>query len=280
MWRAALRIDPDASQGSLRAASVPGLPMKRLALPVIFLPLLLYAAPPSELAGALERLRDQGSYSWEVINGDPGPVAQNFETRRGTVKTVQQNMSPNVKGSIDLAGETLIVREWADGMRLETLIAPDGTMVTHTPEGWLTNQEILTLQAEERLRDGGPTDRFVWLRRADRPDVRRPDQELTPLLKTNAKFEMTAGDTFVLNGRFGEGDTQQPYDVTIAMHLRGGMIRDYEIILEGGQPVSRARVKVPVRDHRIVILTYVPIASVKVPAEAREKLKAAKTGRR
>lgn len=254
--------------------------MKRAALPLIFLPLLLRAAPPPELAGALERLRDQGSYSWEVINGDPGPVAQNFETRRGTVTTVQRNMSPHIKGSIDLAGDTLIVREWEDGTRLETLIAADGTMVTNTPEGWLTNQEILTLQAEERLRDGGPTDRAVWLRRADRPDVRRPDQELTPMLKSNAKFEAASSDTFVLSGRAGEGDSQPGYDVTITMNLRGGLIRDYEITLEGGQTMTRARVKVPVRDHRIVILTYVPVASVKVPPEAREKLKAAKNGRR
>ena len=36
-----------------------------------------FAAPPAGLASALEHLRDQKSYSWEVINGDPGLVAFN-----------------------------------------------------------------------------------------------------------------------------------------------------------------------------------------------------------
>src|SRR3954463_3530267 len=62
------------------------------------------ATPPTALASALEYLRDQKTYSWEIINGDPGPVAQQFETRRGTVTTVQQNTLPNLKGQIDRAG--------------------------------------------------------------------------------------------------------------------------------------------------------------------------------
>ena len=81
-----------------------------MAAPVRFLVLLLastlvaLAGPPSALVSALEYLRDQKSYSWEMINGDPGPVAQQFETRRGTVTTVQQSMSPNMKGQIDRSG--------------------------------------------------------------------------------------------------------------------------------------------------------------------------------
>src|SRR5882672_8937994 len=86
----------------------------------------LRAAPPAVLAAALESLRDQKSYSWQVINGDPGPVAQNFETRRGTVTTVLQNTSPNIKGSIDLNGDVLLEREWSDGLKLETFIAANG----------------------------------------------------------------------------------------------------------------------------------------------------------
>ena len=110
------------------------------------------ATPPAALASALEYLRDQKSYSWEVINGDPGPVALQFRTRRGTVTTVQQSMAPNMKGQVDRNGDMLIQREWSDGLRLDTIITTDGTMVTKTPEGWLTDREILTAQAEERLR--------------------------------------------------------------------------------------------------------------------------------
>src|ERR1044072_631585 len=86
---------------------------------------LAFAPPPTALASALEYLRDQKSYSWEVINGDPGPVAQQFETRRGTVTTVQQNMAPNTKGQIDRNGDTLLQREWSDGLRLDTIITKD-----------------------------------------------------------------------------------------------------------------------------------------------------------
>jgi hypothetical protein len=270
-------VDRQAALVNVRRDSVCS--MQRILLVLAFVSGALNAAPPPELARALQQLRDQGSYSWEVINGDPGPVAQSFETRRGTVTTVQQNTAPNIKGSVDAAGDTLIARAWDDGLRLETLVTATGAMVTNTPAGWLTNQEILTLQAEERMADGGPTARYVWLRRADRPDIRRPDQELTPLLKSNAVFESVAPDTYVVTGKSGGDDPQQTYDVTITIHLRGGVIRDYEISLEGSRPVTRARVKVPIKEHRIVILTYVPVTRLVVPAEAKEKLKSARPGR-
>lgn len=244
---------------------------------------LAEANPPAALASALEYLRDQKSYSWEVINGDPGPVAQQFETRRGTVTTVQQNTAPNVKGQVDRNGDMLIKREWADGLRLETVITTDGSMVTKTPEGWLTDREILTAQAEERLRGQAPTARYLWLRRADRPDIRRPDQELVPFLKSNAEFEALA-DSYVIRMRSRAGDPSKPNEddaepgtnVAVTMNLRGGMIRDYEVRIEGTRRATRARISVPVSEQRIVILTYVPVSRIDIPYEAREKLNAAR----
>src|SRR5436190_15502236 len=94
---------------------------------------LASAAPPAALTSALEYLRDQKSFSWEVINSDPGPVAQEFQTRRGTMTTVQQSMSPNLKGQVDRNGDMLIHREWSDGLRLDTIITADGSTVTLTP---------------------------------------------------------------------------------------------------------------------------------------------------
>jgi hypothetical protein len=241
------------------------------------------AVPPGALASALEYLRDQKSYSWEVINGDPGPVAQQFETRRGTVTTVQQSTAPNMKGQIDRNGDMLIKREWADGLRLETIITTDGAMVTKTPEGWLTDREILTAQAEERLRGQAPTARYLWLRRADRPDIRRPDQELVPFLKSNGDFE-ALGDTYVAKIRSRAGDPAKPNEddaepatnVTVTMNLRGGIIRDYEVKIEGTRRATRARISVPVSEQRIVILTYVPVSRIDIPFEAREKLNIAR----
>src|SRR5687767_5834051 len=83
---------------------------------------LASAAPPPALATALEYLRDQKSYSWEVINSDPGPVTQQLETRRGVISTVQRSAEPNMKGQIDRNGDMLIRREWPDGLRLDTII--------------------------------------------------------------------------------------------------------------------------------------------------------------
>jgi hypothetical protein len=242
------------------------------------------AAPPAALASALEYLRDQKSYSWEVINGDPGPVAQQFETRRGTVTTVQQSMAPNMKGKLDRNGDMLIQREWSDGLRLDTVITADGAMVTNTPEGWLTDREILTAQAEERLRGQTPTQRFLWLRRADRPDIRRPDQELAPFLKSMAEFE-TLADTYIARIRSRTGDPAKPNEdesepatnVTVTMNLRGGVIRDYEVKIEATRRATRARIAVPVSEQRIVIVTYVPVSRIDVPPEAREKLKLARS---
>lgn len=247
-----------------------------------------WPAPPAMLASALEYLRDQKSYSWEVINADPGPVAQQFETRRGTVTTVQRNMSPNVKGTIDRDGNMLIRREWSDGLRLDTIITADSRSVTKTPEGWMTERDILTAQAEERLSGKGFTTRAVWLRRADRPDIRRPEQELAPLLNTNAEFDVN-GDSYTVSaqipsggyGNSGADSSQPPVHVRITMNLHGGVIRDYEVKIDATRPVTRARVQVPVSEQRIVILTYLPVSTIDVPYEAAEKLGPSKpAGRR
>ncbi len=255
--------------------------MKRSALFAFVLPIVAFAAPPADVVSALESLRDQRSYSWEVINGDPGMVAQNVQTRRGTVTTLQQSTSPNIKGSVDLAGDTLLRREWPEGLRLDTLITASGDTLTLTPEGWMTEKEILTAQADERVRDSGVTDRTIWLRRADRPDTRRPDQELIGLLKINPPFETVSTDSYLTRFRVGADgqsastDDSSGYAVTIKLNLRSGMIRDYEVSVEGTRAVTRSRIKVPVTEHRIVILTYVPIRRVDVPSEARAKLASA-----
>ncbi|MEO5960033.1 MAG: hypothetical protein ABIZ49_03325 [Opitutaceae bacterium] len=243
----------------------------------------LHAAPPPALARALEYLRDQRSYSWEMINSDPGPVTQTVPTRRGTVTRVQQSTTPHIKGSVDFRGDSLIERDWPDGVRLDTLIAADGKMVTNTPEGWLTNQDVLNALAEERVRANPSAIRLLWLQRSDRPNIRRPDEELVPLLNSNDKFEEVSPNSFVTRGRIGvdpsrkadEGDSQEGLDLAITMNLRGGMIRDYEIDIQGTRRAPRGRAPLLVNDHRIVVLTYVGMAKVPAPPEAREKLKLA-----
>lgn len=237
------------------------------------------AAPPPALVKALEFLRDQKSYSWEVINADPGPVEQKLQTRRGVITTVQQNLSPHVNGRIDLGGNMLIRREWSDGLKLDTIITADGGMVTNTPDGWMTNQEVLTAQAEERISGTQPTPRSLWLRRADRPDVRRPDQELVPFLNSTGEF-VVSGDSYVAQRRIrpdgspksSSEDAAAPVDVAVTMNLRSGLIRDYEIKVEGTRAVTRARVQLAVSDQRIVIITYLPVSKIAIPDEARAKL--------
>lgn len=252
---------------------------------LVLLPVFLaHAAPPNSLSSALEYLRDQKSYSWQIINADPGPVESRVETRRGTITTVQQNVSPNLKGQIDRNGDILITREWADGLRLDTIITKDGSMVTKTPEGWLSDRDILTAQAEERLKGQEPTARFQWLRRADRPDIHRPDLELVPFLKSNAEFEST-GEGYIARLRSRAGDPAKPNDddaepatnITVTMNLRGGVIRDYEVKIEGTRRTGRSRLSIPVSEERIVILTYVPVNRIDIPTDAREKLNSSRT---
>jgi hypothetical protein len=239
------------------------------------------AAPPPPLIQALQYLQQQKSYSWEMINADPGPVAQQLQTRRGKVTMVQQNTSPHIRGKIDRNGDTLIEREWSDGLRLDTIIKADGATVTKTPEGWMTNQDILTALAEERINANAASPRLIWLRRADRPDIRRPDQELVPMLNSSGSFEVN-DDTYVTKGRLRQGgsggnpeDAGPPIDVTLTINLRNGMVRDYEVQVDATRAITRARVPVSISDQRIVILTYLPISRIEIPEDAREKLKLA-----
>ncbi len=242
-----------------------------------------HAALPATLLVAIERLRDQKSYTWEVINADPGPVAQRFETRRGTVTTVQQNTAPHVNGSIDAQGDIRIEREWADGVRLVTIITAAGAVATLTPEGWMSERDILTAQAEERISGGTLTPRAIWLRRADRPEVFRPDQELLPLLKTDIDFDVSGNTytgTVLLDGEgapIEPGSAAPDLTVTFALNVQDGTIRDYELKLEGTRRISRARVPVPISEHRIVIITYVPVSRIDIPDEAQSKLEMIRT---
>lgn len=252
---------------------------------MIGLAVAVHAAPPAPLVSALQQLGNQKSYSWEVINADPGPVAQQFDTRVGKVTSVQQNTSPHLKGQIDRNGDMRIRREWADGLQLDTIITAKGDMATLTPEGWLTDREILTAQAGERLGSQGPSERFTWLRRADRPDIRRPDQELLPFLKSTANFEFT-GDSYSVQLRSRSADPARPSEdeaepattVVVTMNLRGGVIRDYEVKINATRRATRARIAIPVSEQRIVVLSYLPISRIDIPAEAQAKLAAARTG--
>jgi hypothetical protein len=73
-----------------------------------------------------------------------------------------------------------------------------------------------------------------------------------------------------------EDDAEPGTNVTVTMNLRGGMIRDYEVKIEGTRRATRARISVPVTEQRIVILTYVPVSRIDIPFEAGQKLDAAR----
>ena len=236
----------------------------------------LRADIPPALASAVQQLRAQGSYSWEIINADPGPVQQSTDTRRGRVTLVQQNTSPHVKASRATNGDMLMTRDWSDGLQLETLVTADGQMVTNTPEGWLTNQEVLSAISEERGSSSPNTARYQWLRRADRPDTRRPDEELPMVVAAAKDFEVT-GDSYSahlhIGGNEHEDSGRNPLDVTIIVNLRGGVVRDYQITVQGSRTFARAGLQLPLSDDRSVILTYVPVRRLDVPDEAWAKLK-------
>ena len=248
--------------------------MKLFAL-LLCLPLATLAAPPAELAIALEYLRDQRSYSWEMINADPG-AAQEIQTFSGSVvSSMPRPRVVNLKGTIDRRGDIFLQREWSDGLQLDTWITAGGATVTRTPEGWMTAQEILTALAEERLREGGPGPRLLWLRRADRPQFPKPHEELGGLLKASTPFEDLGDSTYRIRGRASAGqyaDEDRGYNVVMTLRVSGGVVRDYEIEIEGADAIRQAGVKIPIKEHHIVVLTYVAVSQVNVPPEARMKL--------
>lgn len=234
---------------------------------------------PPALATAIQHLQAERSYSWEVINADPGPVAQTAETRRGRVNYVQQNLAPHIKGKVTSNGEMLLQRDWSDGLQLDTLVTADGQTLTCTPDGWLTSQEVLTSIAEERSSNGIPSPRYQWLRRADRPDTTRPDQELPAAVKAASEFEAQGG-TYVARIRFSDKARERAgmgeLEVTLTINLRGGVVRDYQMTVQGSRTLARSGIQLPVGDDRFVILTYLPVRKLDVPDEAWAKLKSPK----
>jgi len=237
------------------------------------------AGPPPELAAALQYLREQHSYSWEVINGDPGPVEQDIETARGPIKTVIHNASPHLKGRLSASGEMLIERDWPDGLTLQTLVAADGAQVTNTPAGWLSQREILEAIAAERLRPDGPSASGPWLPLAEAVNTRRPAEELEPFLDPRAEFEKS-GETYICTipimaeGPAAVRDESQAIGrVIVSLHVVGGVLRDYELKREIARYVTRAKIPIVANSDQIVILSYLPVGRIDVPEEARAKLK-------
>ncbi len=245
-----------------------------------FLSSSIRAEVPRALDTALQNLRAQRSYSWEIINADPGPVAQSTETRRGRVTTVQQNLAPHVRASLASNGDMLLKRDWPDGMQLDTLVTADGQIVTGTPDGWLTNQEVLTAMADERVNNNTSSTRYQWLRRADRPDTRRPDEELAAAVRAASEFE-ASGDTYVARIRIGENARANSglsaLAVTLTVTVRGGVVRDYQLTVQGSRSLARAGVQVPLSDDRFVIFTYLAVRKLDVPDEAWAKIRPTKS---
>ncbi len=243
----------------------------------------LSAQVPPALVAAVEHLRAQRSYSWEVINADPGPVAQTVETRRGAKISVQQNFAPHVKGALAANGDMLLKRDWADGMLLETFVAADGQMITRTPEGWLTNQEVLTAIADERINTGSPSLRYLWLRKADRPDVLRPDEELPSIVRASTECDVS-GDAYTLRIHFDATARERAglgsLDIIAIINVRNGVIRDYQLTVQGSRTLARAGLQLPLSDDRFVILTYLPVRKLDVPDEALAKLRPSKSSAR
>jgi hypothetical protein len=160
-------------------------------------------------------------------------------------------------------------------VQLTTLATTDGQIVTGTPEGWLTNQEVLTAIAEERVNNNTVSPRYQWLRRADRPDTRRPDEELVAAVRAASEFEV-AGDTYVARIRLGENAREvtgiSELSVTLSVTVRGGVVRDYQLTVQGSRSLARVGVQLPLSDDRIVIFTYLPVRKLDVPDEAWAKL--------
>jgi len=127
------------------------------------------------------------------------------------------------------------------------------------------------------------TRRRIGRRRADRPEVVRPDLELGRFLKFDGPVK-NQGESYIISGTVRTGGTAKtdaedappPINVTFTLNLSGGVVRDYEVEIEGSRVTSHTRMQVPFHDHRIVIITYLPVTRINIPDEARDKLAVAK----
>lgn len=249
-----------------------------LSLVILQLAPPLHAALPGDLAKAVQFLRDQRSYSWESINGDPGPVKQTIETARGTVTTVQQNLAPHIRGRRAANGEMWFERDWPDGLAMQTFVAADGSNATKTPEGWLSRTEILEAIAQERLQPAATSKRMEWLPRAEAIETLHPIEELAPFLDPTQVFDEVDGafscKLEIQRGSPGSPEAQSVGNATISIHVTGGIIRDYELKTEISRRVTRSRISIVSYSDCIVILSYLPVGRIDVPEEARAKLKA------
>ena len=145
----------------------------------------------------------------------------------------------------------------------------------------MTSREILDALANEQVRNDVVTPRSVWLKRADRPYLRRPDQELGVFLRGDHTFEIS-GDAYVTRLEISAAGTEKstedspPLTTFIyTLHVTAGVIRTYEVKTEYTRTTARARATVPVTDERLAIVTYLPVATLGVPEEAWSKLKTA-----
>jgi hypothetical protein len=239
------------------------------------------AALPAELAAALRYLKEQPSYSWEFINGDPGVVAQEIQTSRGPITAMKQSLTPHLLGRLVSTGDALFRRDWPDGLQMDTLVTANREMATLTPEGWMADREILEALAEEQTRHDNATPRSIWLKRADRPVLSRPDQELAVFLKGDHEFEIS-GDAYITTlevtaaGAEKSSEDNPPRMTLIyTLHVTDGVIRTYEVKTEYTRVTARARIKVPSSDDRLAIITYLPVTTLGLPEEAWSKLKPA-----
>src|SRR5205085_3775846 len=132
-------------------------------------------------------------------------------------------------------------------------------------------------KARVKLSENSP--RVTWLRRADRPEIIRPDAELAPLLMTAGDFTINDG-AYVAKARIHPNlppntkpeDAGPGVDVALTINLSKGLIRDYEVKVETTRAITRARVQIPISEQRIVILTYLPVRKIEIPEEAQAKL--------
>jgi hypothetical protein len=134
--------------------------------------------------------------------------------------------------------------------------------------------------ADERVNNNTSSARYQWLRRADRPDTRRPDEELAAAVKAASEFEVS-GDTYVARIRLGESARENiglsALEITLTITVRGGVVRDYQLTVQGSRALARAGVQVPVSDDRFVIFTYLAVRKLDVPDEAWAKVRPTKS---
>lgn len=259
----------------------------------------LQADPLDEVAAAYRRLREERSYSWETMEGNPGGINAPgvFKTPYGLARgsVTVERIVPHVQGMKRSDDSTIIVAETPRDSGATAVIPPGGGGVVSTPTGWMTREELQPL-VQAAVKKGSSSRNALQIASAALA-TKRPEVELAVLINDVHGFHRIGDDMVgelsprIADWVFGPAPSHLLVkDVTgsISLQLRDGLIRSYTVRTEatviirnvlpplGGRREGEGRVdESPPTEEKhetTTIIDYAPSTVPKIPDGAVRRL--------